>query len=515
MHLQSCLHPKIVKNKYTGQVVVANCGKCEACIARRQVHLCNKFDAESQCWPYAVFFTLTYEDSFLPVMVRDLNAQCYVVPQTGECLSYDDLVTDERNYNFILESEKLPYLRKEDAQNFIKRLRKICYKNIPDHEYNKLRYTIVGEYGETLARPHFHGILWFSSNWLASHIEECISSAWSLAGESIGRTDCSFVQSRAPQYVSTYITGFCDLPQIYQHKRIKPFCLYSKCPSIGTLFPPQEDLERIVFNGSPKFFAGKEHDGKPVYVPLWKDIQDSLFPKIQGFRYFNHNERVRLYGLSQESMCDEFDSFRAWCESRNSEEKSFDFISKYFKVLEHINYHVRPNLIKSNMTYRYNHLRNLWYISNRVVTQSAIFNLSISDYVSKIELFYQKSDLRKLSDWYKFQEQYVRDGHDVRDLIFSDLVFVNSLINVKDECNLFPFQKLVLRSYGYDTFSDFVGFYKAHLGLFGTFDYKNYSQQVVYRSKQNKDKKRQNEYLEARKEKHLNLYHFYNYGKYI
>lgn len=515
MHLTKCLYPRVVKNKYTGQLVTVSCGKCEACISRRQVLLCNKFTAECQCWPYSVFFTLTYSNDFVPVIYHDRDSHSFFEKGSGECFSYDDLITDQRNFDFVNESEFLYRVKVEDAQNFIKRLRKLCYKNIPENENNKLRYAIVGEYGETLARPHYHGILWFSSKWLASHIEECISSAWSLCGESIGRVDCSFIRSSAPQYVSTYCTGSSSLPQIYQHKRLKPFCLYSKCPSIGSLFPSSESIKDIVFRGSPKFFCGDQCDGKPVYVPLWSDIENTLFPKISGFNYFNHSERVRLYGAAYESMQDEFDSFRAWCESRCSEKESFDFLSRYFEVLQQSLGRVPPELFAVGSKYRNSVLRRLWYVGNRVYFQSCSFGISLSDYVSRIEEHYNKKALDSLREWYQWQSDYVSNGHDVRDLLYSDLCFVSNLVRIKDENDLTFEQKLVLRNYGFNSFTDFVGFNKSHTGFAGTFDYKDYSQKVIWRSKQNKDKKRQNEYLQQNKEKFINIYHYYTYGKFI
>ena len=60
MNLISCLNPKVIRNKYTGELMTVPCGHCASCQNKRGDNWVRRITTEMSCWPFAVFFTLTY-----------------------------------------------------------------------------------------------------------------------------------------------------------------------------------------------------------------------------------------------------------------------------------------------------------------------------------------------------------------------------------------------------------------------------------------------------------------------
>lgn len=94
------------------------CGKCPGCRCDRSREWANRMILELEDYPNAIFVTLTYRDSDLPLT------------QSG-----------------------VPTLDHRDVQLFLKRLRK-------RFSGKRIRFFISGEYGSTTFRPHYHGIIY-------------------------------------------------------------------------------------------------------------------------------------------------------------------------------------------------------------------------------------------------------------------------------------------------------------------------------------------------------------------
>lgn len=504
--LLSCLHPRVVVNPYTHQRMTVPCNQCAGCRSKRQAIWKQRLQAECQCWPYTAFVTLTYSEDACPRFVRDIENQCYVDPVTGECADYSDLITTDKDFQFLCDSPELRVLRKRDVQNFMKRLRKILYTNIPNNEYNKVRFYAIGEYGETTLRPHYHLLLWFSSKWFARHLEKVISSAWSLRGVSLGITDASFVCNDACGYVTSYTTGHYSLPQIYGHKIFRPFSLCSKCPPLGSLFVDEQEVQRMFYFGDCQFRGFPKSISRDGNVPIWRSVQDSIFPRIKNFDALSHECRVQLYGVCRTSMCDEFDSFREWAFSKLREETSF--FGRYFCSLFRVSrsYSCLNDIPEENVSLiqAENSLKNLWYVSSRVCTQSAVFGVSIDYYVTKIEDFYSNKSYSRLCKWFEFQQEFAK-SHDIRSLLYVDPAAVERLKSFRNETSL-----LTLKSFGYDSFSDLDNYDFESSVEFKSVEY-------VYNKivSNTKDKKARNDYLQANKEKFINIYNYVHHGKYI
>lgn len=125
-------NPRWYKAKYR-KVDMIGCGQCWECRLQKsrdkanQMILEKAMYPEEECW----FITLTYADEYIPFH-KSLNMD------TGE----------------IIEGVSL---NKEDAQKFIKRLRRYYeYK----YKVKGIRYVIAGEYGSQTHRPHYHAIIY-------------------------------------------------------------------------------------------------------------------------------------------------------------------------------------------------------------------------------------------------------------------------------------------------------------------------------------------------------------------
>lgn len=64
-----CEHPRIIKNKYTGEPVYVECGVCPHCLISRSDAKRNLCDYEKWNRKYCYFVTLTYNSQYVPKMV--------------------------------------------------------------------------------------------------------------------------------------------------------------------------------------------------------------------------------------------------------------------------------------------------------------------------------------------------------------------------------------------------------------------------------------------------------------
>nr|DAQ33094.1 MAG TPA: Replication associated protein [Microviridae sp.] len=64
-----CEHPRIIKNKYTGEPVYVKCGVCPHCLISRSDAKRNLCDYEKWNRKYCYFVTLTYNSQYVPKMI--------------------------------------------------------------------------------------------------------------------------------------------------------------------------------------------------------------------------------------------------------------------------------------------------------------------------------------------------------------------------------------------------------------------------------------------------------------
>ena len=68
-----CYRPLRIYNKYIQEVVYVDCGKCSACLHKKSAELTNRVASEVKQHLYSLFFTLTYDNEHLPVILMVLH----------------------------------------------------------------------------------------------------------------------------------------------------------------------------------------------------------------------------------------------------------------------------------------------------------------------------------------------------------------------------------------------------------------------------------------------------------
>lgn len=138
------------------------CGQCVPCRINRKRLWTHRILLETKCHPYSAFVTLTYDDENLP---------------HGGTLDPDH------------------------ARDWLKRFRKAV-------EPQRVRYYLVGEYGEKSGRPHYHAAIFGYAGCYhgrTRRLESCcptcevVRKSWGM-----GRVDVGIVESASAQYLAGY-----------------------------------------------------------------------------------------------------------------------------------------------------------------------------------------------------------------------------------------------------------------------------------------------------------------------
>lgn len=213
--------------------VLVPCGRCPACLTRRQNEWAFRLAEEHKNSVKTYFLTLTYDDAHL-----------------------------EYTENGI------PTLRKKTASLFIRYLRRKLPKE-------SLRYFLCGEYGDTFDRPHYHALLFFNYDIQDDFLDYLISKIWINGFFSL----VPYNNIAQAKYVAKYCTK--KLGYEYDNKE-SPFSLKSTNPGIGACFKTPENQERIrVF----KNFVFHDEQGTPYPIPrYYKDFFFSKAEQIENFK---------------------------------------------------------------------------------------------------------------------------------------------------------------------------------------------------------------------------------------
>ena len=277
----NCLAPVKVIDKLTNKVHLVPCGKCMFCRNKHASEWITRLDVEAKCWPYVVFFTLTYDNNYVPKFL--LRSDCSLVDDiSGEFFDPDffrslDRVSQKR----VRKYRGIRYAPVRDMQLFIKRLRSrfnnICKTTILDNDKKlqsedpSLRYYAISEVSPTGYRPHWHGILFFKSKRCFQEIDKVIRSVWRY-----GIVDSSTVKNSASSYVARYVNSFVSLPEVYQFKPFRPVALFSKCPPLGSLSVLEKTSQEIVSDGIIQLRV--PHGSEFYNVPLFAYLKNKLVP---------------------------------------------------------------------------------------------------------------------------------------------------------------------------------------------------------------------------------------------
>lgn len=316
--LSECLHPIKVFNKYTNDVIYAPCGYCYSCLknkSNRDTALAMNIASN---FKYCYFVLLSYNDRFLPYfqikekIVDPLDSDRYNfsfisinrnlrihVPNGKDRIiedspfefthsmtfsEYKDIIVKSHGrYDFSKKcvcypryedcDDRIPYCNTSDCQKFLKRLR----FHAKDKYDEKIYFYGVSEYGPRTYRPHWHLLLFFNSDQLASAIQQLVSESWAY-----GHSNCELSRGGSASYVASYVNSNVCLPSLYiQHKSIKARSLHSKGYGTNSVFPSQvtihdfEKMSSILLNGECISVNGKV---KKIYPS--RSYKCTVFPRF-------------------------------------------------------------------------------------------------------------------------------------------------------------------------------------------------------------------------------------------
>ena len=509
MHLSSCLHPLRIWNKYTSEYIYVPCGKCQACRERKSFEWTSRLESESRSWRYVAFVTLTYSDEHLPLLNRvggywiednhshrDKSSRVLVYSDEdilASCSS-DYLL---RNLRWSSNVKSIGYLSVYDCQCFIKRLRKNL-KNLVKSKYDEVvcsdyfvRYYLCGEYGSTLFRPHYHCLFFFNSQKESSVFEEALLKSWKF-----GRVDFSYVRNSASRYVAAYVNGFGNLPKVLLQSETRPFHLASKCPPIGSCVYKDEVLEEVFNTCSPKVFLDDFKKGERVLTPLLSCVKNRLFPRLAFYDQVPLSDRTSLYGIfnrySETSACCNVADFVYQVEFCYDHGITNNLVTS--AVRRYLDLYFRYN--ERERFKFYNFLMKLYYLSSRFCCQSVMYDISVIDYVSKIDLFYENVKKVKLQEYFDFSVAY-SEKYNGDTLCCLDFNFIDVITHTCLE-DLSYHEIELMKSYGIDIdkwFCDDCAEYRSNFIPYNTkefLEFKENTQCIFNKLVKNKKK---NEYL--------------------
>ena len=279
--MAQCLFPyHTQKNRvHTGQAhfVPVPCGRCPECLKRRTSMWSFRLRKEEERSVSSHFVTLTYDADHVPI-------------------SKNGFMT----------------LVKSDLQKFFKRLRKSHGK-----QHNKqypIKYYAVGEYGSRFRRPHYHIVLFNSS-------EDAIVASWSLDGRPLGHVHIGTVSGASIAYTIKYINKGRFTPLHSNDDREPEFPLMSKRMGENYLTP---DVVSFHKGNLERAYITVE-DG--VRIPIPRYYKDKMFTESEREQ---QNRLVKELVLAESPPIEQSDWERH--ESRRNAIENFK--KKYNKRLD-------------------------------------------------------------------------------------------------------------------------------------------------------------------------------------
>lgn len=421
MRVSGCLYPKEIVNPYTQRAIVVPCGCCESCLDSRAALWVQRLDEEIKYSRYTLFVTLQYDEQHIPQVVRLRKEDtikediCYIDSETGEIFSfYDPSIRrhHKADYEFVRTTKVLPVLSKRDIQLMIKNLRD-KFKKLDNA---KLRYWVTGEIGPRTFRPHYHLLLFFESTLCIQNIESLLAKVWRYGTI----FDPHLVSGSASEYVASYVNCFSRLPSIYTHRKLRPFSLFSKRPPIGVRTNDIQDFKQIVLDSAISQTIFRKSDSTFVDVPLWRTLQDRLFPAIPRFASVSNSLRRKLYGFGNIEIKESIGAAecveRFYSTNRKQGQPSlipgYDYLNRYFDIISR-KQEKRIELTGSlryvyRDVYHFESLVRFMRIVKRVCRNAAELGISVDDYVTCIEKFYKIKEKERLKEYYRFQDEYFR-----------------------------------------------------------------------------------------------------------
>lgn len=455
MHLTNCEHP--IEILQHGEKKYVPCGKCDYCRTVRSSGMANRITLEMRAHKFGVFFTLTYAEMNLPKYLYVPEQRGFVVPSydfdnanfllgTDDCGNFISAPYVSDGSKKIIDSYQnrlgfIPFLRKKDFQDFVKRVR-IAIARHPDLKYEEkeslqITYAICGEYGPTTFKPHGHGLFMFDNEKLARVIHEIIHKAWPY-----GSSRSRFTKfDEKSDYIAKYINGINRLPNIFRIREVRPFLLVSKRRPIGLAGFSKEEIEKVITRGTYEILHKDVRTNEVQSVVCPSQIENWFFPKFTAIDSIDNRLRIGLLGFAMQSnsyrelyklILDAYDTnlvhFRSHFVSDNH--WSYDSrISEYFElVIKNASDEFgrpRYNLVASAIS-------SLYYAAKRIRMLMHKYNFnSLEEYFLIYDKFQYNKAMYKLSCQMKLEESVMKNDPSLLECIDISL-FKDSVLDSFD-----------------------------------------------------------------------------------
>lgn len=456
-----CYHPLRIYNKLRGDFEWHNCGKCPYCLKMRSDELTQRCYKESEQHPYAIFFTLTYDNEHIPYAERVgkwyvlrnrtevVDGETTVIVHHSECQGVKPI---ESNL-YPIDIDCFGVLWKKDIIDFKKRLftnvRRYVLRNkkyysslFDDGALTKkplFRIFINGEYGPTTLRPHYHGILWCDNKQLAQDFLDpyrnnavcsdgnywhgLIYEAWSLCSSS--RCDSQFVSKAAPSYVASYVAGTYSLPSVLQIKSFRPKVLASKNPIIGSYQVDQSMLVDSLFNGTILYPKWNDEDKTFTEFPLPYSYLSRYFPRCEAYSVSNLNDKLSIFAKYESERYvvrpvvprGKFDPKKGDLVSLDFNQDKLDVPYNDYYRYQNLRFH-RMLKYWCSRSFDVPERNDLGELTGRFVPR----RLSPRQYIECLDRLYSNLDLFKLSKFYAEQEELCDGSRNT----YNEYLFTNS-----------------------------------------------------------------------------------------
>lgn len=301
MHCQRPISIKVMPPARTGYKpdlssnysrVLVRCGTCPACLRNKQDELTQRLLFEQDKWFQTLFVTYTYDNDHCPVSLSksDLSVM---------------LKTLSRNFNAAYGV--FGYERVWNSRKGFKRLE---WKKVLQRPFS-WKYYVVGEYGDTRERPHYHLVLFLSArvDW---HIIQQSNTFGCVC-------DISVCGQGALSYVAKYtVKQVLDDKHTYDYGgRERPF--YWQSNGIGTSF-----LGTSLSSSVHRSMDYKFRDAFGFLHTLPKYLRNKLF---------NADERFAIsQRISDEKFCESISNESKFSRQRNNDRKAALYVDRNEKL---------------------------------------------------------------------------------------------------------------------------------------------------------------------------------------
>lgn len=285
----------------------------------------------------------------------------------------------------------VPILWKEDLQRFIDRLRSYFKR-----EYGataKFKYFAVGEYGTESLRPHWHILLFHSSDSIHRAITSCssdnynknLSEVWSYGNIYSEATD-----GHISDYLSGYVNCYSNLPSVlspYPQRKFKSLLFGEVRPIsfVASCLKEKRFRELSIVSVTSK--KGIKSD-----VSVSSALVSRLLPRFTGYDVKDVNSTYKTlscaYTVLQSTGLNIYDESQIYDFLLYLTNNNFDGLSRLNVALRCLQSYcldiARPAYIRDNTL---NPLYSLFYAARKLYRLSSLFELHPLTYLNRVSDF--------------------------------------------------------------------------------------------------------------------------------